>query len=248
VISTWQFTPYAWLYLAAVGISILLTYLAWKMRPVRGATAFSLMVLSTGVWSLGYLLGFFNTDPSWKLILLRVEYFGIIGADFFWLLFVASYTHFYQWFSRRMIALLSIVPISTYFQILFIQQHTFFYETFKFPLIDGLIIFDKTYAPGFYIWVGYAYLVIITGVGILIRGMINMPEKYRLQLIPLILVIVLILSPNILYIFGSNPIAPYDPTSLMFVVALVYSIGGIFFRWPNPSSNKLNATNAISPP
>ncbi|MBL6983214.1 MAG: diguanylate cyclase, partial [Anaerolineales bacterium] len=216
---TWQFTPYATLYLAATMISFFLAYLGWRMQPVQGTKTFSLMAFSSGLWSLGYLLGFFNTDPAWKLLMLRVEYLGIIGADFFWLLFAASYANFKHRISRRLIILLAIVPAITLLQVLLIQGHTFFYRSFEFSTIGDLIIFNKVYGPGFYLWVGYAYLVTLAGVVMLILGMINMPEKYRFQFIPLILVIVSIISPNILYILGANPIAPYDPTSLMFMIA-----------------------------
>ncbi len=217
--STWQFTSFAWFYLAAVAISFGLAYFGWRMRPVQGTKTFSLMALSTGLWSLGYLLGFFSADPGWKLIMLRVEYLGIIGAEFFWLLFAVSYSNFKQWLSPKALTLLTIIPAISFLQVLFIQQHTFFYRSFSFPEAGGLVIFEKVYGPGFYLWVGYAYLATFAGIVILILGMINMPEKYRLQLIPLILVIIFIISPNILYILGANPIAPYDPTSLMFMVA-----------------------------
>jgi len=67
--SSWQFTPIALLYLAAVIISLGISLNAWRLRPARGAYTFSVMALSTGIWSLGYLLGFFNTDPAWKMIM-----------------------------------------------------------------------------------------------------------------------------------------------------------------------------------
>jgi len=217
--STWQFTPYALLFLAAVIISFWLAYLGWRMQPVQGTKAFSMMAISTGLWSLGYLLGFFNTNLAWKLVMLRIEYLGIIGADYFWLLFACNYTNLKEWLTRKALLILAIIPIVTYVQVLFIRRHAFYYRSLELTTMGEFVLFSKVYGPGFYLWVIYAYLIILTGVVILIMGMINMPEKFRFQLIPLIIVILTILGPNIFYMLDFNPAAPYDPTSIMFVIS-----------------------------
>ncbi|MCD4686534.1 MAG: hypothetical protein K8S97_11425, partial [Anaerolineae bacterium] len=157
--NSWQFTPFTTFYVLAVGISYMLTYLAWKMRPVRGATYFSLMTLASGTWVLGHLLGFFSTNLSWKLIMLRVEYFGIICTEFLWLLFAATYAQSDRWLTRRVLALLAIVPVITFSLILTIQQHSLFYRSYKLATDHDLIAFVKVYGPGFYIWMGYGYFL-----------------------------------------------------------------------------------------
>ncbi len=217
--NTWQFTPYALLYILAVAISYMLAYLAWKMRPVRGAAYFSLLTLATGTWSLGALLGFFNTDLGWKLIMLRVEYLGIIGTAFLWLLFVAAYTQFDQWLTRRAIALLAVVPVVAYILILTVQHHNLFYRSYGLTTGHDLILFTKVYGPGFYIMVGYGYILLLSGIVILFRVILRMPDQFRGQIRPLILAVVVILLSNALYVSGNNPIQPYDPTPLSFAVA-----------------------------
>jgi PAS domain S-box-containing protein len=52
-----------------------------------------------------------------------------------------------------------------------------------------------------------------------------MPARFRGQIIPLVLVVVVILFPNFLYITGNNPMFPYDPTSLaLVIVGLLFMI------------------------
>jgi len=230
--SSWQFTPIALLYLAAVIISLGISLNAWRLRPARGAYTFSVMALSSGIWSLGYLLGFFNADPTWKMIMLRVEYFGAHGAVMFWLWFVASYTHNTSLFSRRAVALLSFLPSITFLLVLTVPLHNFFYISYDFIFNGNLVLFVKDYGPGFYLWLVYAYSTMIGGAGVLIRGMFNMPEKFRSQIILLILVILLVLFPNLFYVIGNNPLAPYDPTCLTFVlVGILLIITMRYFRF-----------------
>ncbi|MBT3389294.1 MAG: diguanylate cyclase [Chloroflexi bacterium] len=220
----WQFTPYAFLYTASVLTAIGLSIFAWGTRSVRGSRYFSLLTLSTGIWAFGHLIGFFHRNTLIKILMIRVEYLGIITTSMFWLLFVASYTQFDQWVNKKSIAGLSIIPIVSYVLILTFPWHNWFYLDYEFVVQEGLLLFRKTYGAGFYLWTSYAYIIVMTGVLILIRGMLRMPRKYRWQIIPLTLVIILILTPNALYISNSNPIAPYDPTPLSFVLT-----GAIFF-------------------
>jgi len=215
---SWQFTPYAWLYLLAVGVSFLLTYMAWKMRPVRGATVFSLMTFSTTIWSLGYLLGFFNKNPGWKLIMLRVEYLGAIGAVTLWVIFVAAYTNYSQLLRPKALIIIGIVPAITLLLISTMQYHNLFYLSYRFISNNGLIVSEKIYGAGFYLWIAFSYSMMILGVGVLIRGMVNMPERFRQQIVLLVAVIAIVIIPNYFYISGVNPITPYDPTCLTFVL------------------------------
>lgn len=219
MMSTWQFTTYAWLYVIATAVSFWLAFLVRKQQPVSGSNLFIFLALFTGIWSLGYLLGFFNANPSWKLIMLRIEYLGIIGTAVIWLFFTAAYTQTSSWLSRWAIQLLVIFPIISFIQVLTINLHSFFYSSYDFIEHNGLIVFNKTYGPGFYLWVIYAYLLIIAGIAILIRGLRHMPGKLRWQVYPLMLVIISILSPNLIYVCGTNPFHPYDPTPLAFFIA-----------------------------
>ena len=247
--TTWQFTPVAPLYIAAVGISWLVSYMAWNMRPVRGATHFSLMTFFGGVWALGYLLGFFNTNMSWKLIMLRVEYTGTIGTSLSWLLFVAVYTYFDEWLTRRALVVILIVPAATLLMILTVQWHDLFYHSFELATENDLIVTDKVYNIGFYLWVGYAYFLTLAGAMILLRAILRMPERFRGQFTPLVLVVVVVVFPNVLYITGNNPLFPYDPTPLSFVIVgvlLIYIIRRYRFLDVVPVAYNLVFENANS--
>lgn len=223
--TTWQFTPVAACYALAAGISFVLSYLGLKLRPARGAGLFSLLTLFAGIWPLGYLLGFFNTDLVWKLFMLRLEYIGIIGSTFVWVLFVAVYVQYEHWLTKRTLLILGVIPFLTFFEVLFVEFHPFFYQAYTLTGTKGLVLFQKDYGPGFYIWAGFAYMMFPAGGLILIRGMLRMPPQLRRQTLPVFWVVVLSVVCNFLYIGGFNPFAPYDPTPLSFVAnGLVFMI------------------------
>ncbi len=192
--------------------------MGWKMRPVRGTTYFSLLTLSAGIWTLGYLLGFFNTQLGWKLAMLRFEYIGNICTNYFWILFAIAYVNYDRWLTKKMLALLGIVPVITLIQVLAVGQHNLFYRVFHLTMENGMILSSKVYGPGFYLWAGYAYLTFLVGGMILIWGILRMPQQFRRQAIPLMLIVILSLICNFIYISGNNPISPYDPTPLSFII------------------------------
>ena len=216
--SAWQFTPVAGLYCLAAGVSVLVAFLSWRMRPVRGATYFSLLSVATGVWTLGYVLGFFNTNLAWKLIALRVEYLGITGSFFLWILFACVYVYQDHWLTRRNVILLSIVPLTTFLLVLTVDQHQLFYRSYGLAPKNGLIMFTKDYSPFFYFWTGYAYLSLAAGGLFLSWGVLRMADQFRGQAVPILLLLSVCMSFNLIYFSGHNPITPYDPTPLSFVV------------------------------
>ncbi len=215
---SWQFTPYAIFYIIAAVIAFSLSAFVWRMKTVNGKGYFRYLTLFSGIWTLGYALSVFSANIEVKLIMLRVEYIGIISADIFWLFFVTSYTNSDNWLTKWMKGLILIIPILTFIQVLTFQYHNFYYLSYEFIEKNGMLITDIDYGPGFYIWIFYSYFILLTGGIILIRGILNMPEKFKRQAIYIIFVLAIILTTNILYIFGKNPIAPYDPTSLSFVL------------------------------
>ena len=220
----WQFTPFAIYYILSACVSFIISFIGWKMRPVRGALQFSILSFFGGLWPLAYILGFFNTNLAWKLVMVRFEYAGIIGFNFFWLLFIIVYAYYDHWLSKRVILLIGTVPAITFIQVLTFTHHPFFYRAYHLVTENGLVLFKKTYGPGFYLWTGFAYMVTFVGAIILVWGVMNIPRHLRRQILPILGVVLLATLSNLLYITGYNPIAPYDPTPICFVF-----FGCIFF-------------------
>ncbi|MBT3604467.1 MAG: PAS domain-containing protein [Candidatus Latescibacteria bacterium] len=215
----WQFTPIAYAYFFSAAGAFLLTFYAYRLRPVRGATYFCMLTMSVGIWTLGYILGLLNPTLNGKFLYLRLEYLGIISTNIFLLVFIITYIYRNYWLKPYVIALLSIIPIFTYAQILTVDQHDFFYRVYEVTTVNGLIVSKKVYGPGFYIWTLFAYSTFIFDEILLIWSIYRMPEQFRKQAVPLVAIAALTMIPNFLYITGTNPIAPFDPTPLPFVVA-----------------------------
>ena len=58
----WQFTPMILLLAVAACTTYALALRAWRMRPARGATAFALVMLCSGIWATSDALGAIGTS------------------------------------------------------------------------------------------------------------------------------------------------------------------------------------------
>jgi len=171
-------------------------------------------------WIAGFMLGFFNTELPWKVLALRLEYLGIIGAPVFFFLFVASYVQIrlppgWPWMIYGpAVAMLLLVLTFT--------DHGLLYLDYGTVVLDsGFVVFDKEYGPAFYFWLICSYVLMMASVLVLGWGVARMPERYRFQATVLALIIAVVMIANITFVTGYNPIAPYDPTPLTFLAAAV---------------------------
>lgn len=176
-----------------------------------------------GLWSAGYLFGFFNTDMSWKMIALRFELLGVIGTTFYWFLFIATYLDYDFLLKKKILAILAIIPILTIIEVILVDIHPIFYRNTYLVEADGMIVFCKDYGIGFYLHLVYSYFLVFLGTVMILNSIIQLPGNMKYQLVPFSLIILIVAIPNLFYIAGNNPLHPYDPTLVSFVaVAVVF--------------------------
>jgi PAS domain S-box-containing protein len=214
----WQFNYYSVFYIAAIILSLISVYRSYKMQPVRGAREFSFLSISISIWCIGYLLNFYNTELYFKLLFFRIEYLGILSAGYFWFIFIITYTNYETLLNRKSFILLGIIPFISYILVLTVTQNHYFYHTYGLSKINGLTVFRKEYAIGFYAATAYNYLLVITGTLILLHAVQQMSGKQRNQMIPIFILTVIILLSNLCYIIKINPFFPYDITPVSFVI------------------------------
>lgn len=216
---SWQFNDVAWLYVASIAVALHVAHKSWRMRPARGAKEFSLLSLSVSIWCLGYLLGFFNSDLTWKLVFLRVEYAGIISSSYFWFVFIATYVNNETLRKTKTLTALAVVPLISFILVLTVTRQHLFYSSYGLIKVGNLETLRKSYAPGFYVQMIYSYLLVVGGTLLLLLAVYQMPGRYRRQFIPIALAVLIILVPNFLYVTRTKPFGVYDPTPISFALA-----------------------------
>lgn len=215
----WDFNPVALVYFFAACISFIVSFLAWKMRPTKGALHFSIMMLAVAVWIVANLLELYHQDLAWKVFFLKIGYTGMAFAVYTWFLFVTVYTQYDSWLSKSVLVVLAIIPVFNIVNVLMAPSPNFVHLDYTIVEANGLMVLRTSYGGAFYLWTSYAYSAIIGGLILLILRLNNMPKSQRNQIYLFIPAILVIIIPNVLYIIERNPIYPYDPTPLSMAIA-----------------------------
>lgn len=225
----WRISPVIIIYFSAGAIAFFVAHLIWRLRPAKGAAMFSAMMSAAGFWAITTSFETVVGSVETRLLLTKIEYLGIIGAVYFWFLFILDYTDYHQHFTKPVKFLLALVPGLVYAMILTADKHRFFYSDYSYSIVNGIGKFSRTHAIGFYIWSGYAYFLLVTGLVMGIIKMLALPRGYRRQIYVIAGSFFVVVGFNLLYLTGHNPIPPHDPTPLSFVLVGIIVVSGVYY-------------------
>lgn len=218
-----QLTPWIVPYILAAAICCWIALRSWKMIPTPGAAYFAAAMWCWCIWAVGDILYLFGSQLSWKLFVVRFEFFGITGAIFFWGLFVLDYTG-----TRRptkpIIAGLALVPAVMLVLVQTLHMHNLIYTYTGTAREGSFVVLDRVIGPAFWAWAAYAYCILLLGSVAFIRFAFRSPQVMRDQAFLLVIGTIFPTVANMLYLTGNNPIRPLDPSSLTFTLSglLVY--------------------------
>ncbi len=177
-------SPLYWSFMAALSVSaalalILIGYV-WPRRSAPGSMPLLGMLTAATFWSIGYIIEYSNNQIDGKLLAMDISYIGAMMLPVMLFAFSFRFTNRGKWISRRVFALLLIVPaITLVLQWTKTLQPWMYYD---YHLVnDGpFLLLAKQY--GFWFWVAgtYNYLLLIASISVLIdRIAKSAPALYR---------------------------------------------------------------------
>ncbi|MDC0584757.1 ATP-binding protein [Bacteroidales bacterium] len=222
---TWNLSPIAILYFTAAIISFILSYMSWLLRPARGTTYFSIMLISLGIWQIAYPLELFSVGFDQKILLMKIQFTGMAIAMFNWIIFVSVYTQYDKWVNKKMLIILAIIPFLTISSVLVAPHPNLMHHSYVMEPVGNIIKLDKQMNLFYFVWVSFAYIGIGLGGALIIMRTLSMPKAQRKQIYFIVPMIIILIMPNALHIIKKSPIYPYDPTSLsMAIIAVLFMI------------------------
>ncbi len=226
--AAWQGNVYFWPLIANALIAILVSVIAWRRQgQVPGAVTVSALMLANAIWAGLYAFELAIPILSIQVWLAKIEYIGILSLPMLWLLFTIQYTRRSAWLTPRNILAASIIPLGLFGLVLTNEWHYLFWSAFRQVQFGGRLIFEVTHGPAFYVNMAYAYLLLLTGSGLLIQAGIESPDAYRRQIRVMLLGAFAPWLGNLLYITRLNPWPLLDLTPFAFTITGVMVVWGI---------------------
>ena len=218
-------TPFAILSATTAFIAAIVAVLAWRRRDAPGGTYLTLLMIATVIWTGGMAFEYGAIGIPAKVLWSKIEYIGVLSGPVFFFLFAMEYNQLDSWLTKRNIALLFIIPLISLFLACTNEKHGLIWSGFT-PSPEGQNLL--VYEHGFWFWigvVGYSYLLMFLGIGLLIWSAFRMNRAYRAQSISIVIATIAPLMVNILYQAELIPLPGLEPTPFM----LVFS--GIIYVW-----------------
>lgn len=212
--------------LIAALISVYLGSLVVR-RPAPGAHALLVMLLAAGFWAASYALELRLPTLEGKLFAAKIQYFGIAPLVVAWFVFTVQYTRRECWIVATPAGrlLLSIIPACAVILVLTNEQHGLIWISERIDPSAPINALVFTHGPGFWLLIGYDYLLVAVGTLLLVRVAVRAKGVVRGQAITLFAGILPVWLANAAYVMEWGPVAWLDPTP--FAMALT----GMVYAW-----------------
>jgi PAS domain S-box-containing protein len=229
--STWQYTPFFFPLVIGAAISFALAIFSWRHRSARGAVSFAVLMLCVSWWSMGYAIQLSYTDLYAKVLLSNLNYLAIFIIPIAWLAFTLQYTGQNRALVPRNLILMAIVPVVMTIIVWTDHVHHWFRTQVTMTLVaDTYWVMEPVHGIAFWVFVAYAYPLILLGAGLLLRSLMRSPGVIRAQAVAIIVGTLAPLLANALSIFDLIPTRGIDLTPFAFVVTGL-TMGWALFRF-----------------
>ena len=177
-----EFNPLA-LPLAGSGIIMLaMSFAAWRFRATPGARIFSLLALSTALYSLGYGAEISSASLPKVLFWLKVEYLGISMMPPLYILFALDYVGRGKRLSFPVYLALFTIPVITLVLFYTNEHHQLYYRAVRMATEGPFPVISFERGPWYWVQAYYIGFAVVTGGLLFLVTWFNTGATYRNRL------------------------------------------------------------------
>jgi PAS domain S-box-containing protein len=212
----------------AVVVDVSVALYAWTRRAMPGGIYLALLMAAAAIWALANAVEIAVLDIPTKIFWSKVSYVGIVNVPPLWLLFTLSYSQRTQWFARRRVALLWVVPAIILGLVATNELHHLVWPRITpDPDAPGLMLIYE-HGPGVWLNMLYSYPLLLLATIWLVRVVLNSAQLYRRQAAALLAGAAIPWVVNALYLAGYRPFPSLDLTPIAFALTGLMMALGIF--------------------
>ena len=184
-------------------------------------------MLAVALWSFTSAMHTLVDDRSIRILIARLQYFGVAPIGALWLIFTSQYSRM-RWPGDRLLRLLIwIVPAITLVLVFTNDSHLLHWAEIREVATGTGTRLEYRGGPWYWVHAGYTYILMLIGTLILMRGQRRFPPPYRRQTALVIAGAIVPWVGNLLYLLRVLP-AGLDPTPLAFTVSGACFTYGIY--------------------
>jgi len=222
---------YALSLLIPVLVSIFLAIQGLKSRYAARGRLFALLMFLIAGWSAFYGLELSADTKAEMMFWLKIEYLFIPYVPLVMLFVVQQYAGLDMRFKLKQLIYLLPIPVLTMVLSLTNEYHNLYYENIVLRTDGDIPLLQLEVGIWYYVHMGYAYLLIIAALVILIQKLIFQRSLSRNQLIFMLVAFIIPVISLSLYLLDLFPIENIDPTPFAFAfTGLAMSVSILRYR------------------
>ncbi len=213
-----KFTPY----ILPLALNTILTFglvvYLWRRRSTREAVPLLVLLFGISFWSTTYSLELLGADLSTKLFWAKMEFFGILALPFAWLHLAFRFRNSQVKSSLPYWVNISLLLISALilFMVWLPSLTGLVWRNMALKEVGPFLILDVDFAPGFWIVVGYCYLLFIYGSYLVLKAAMSSTKLRRNQMLILLIAVLIPLAGNAMYVLDVTPLSGIDYSPFAF--------------------------------
>src|SRR5258706_834048 len=171
-----------------------------------------------------------GADLATKVFWRKMEYLGIATISLAWMAFAVQYTGIDSLLTRRNLALLAAIPLTTILLVFTTESHGLVWQDMHIEIdqVDGFSTLGVSHGLWFWVHSAYSYLLLVLGTILIVRSVWHKQGLYRGQAIALVIAAVTPMAGNIIYLSGLSPIRLLDLTPFAFTITTAAISWAIF--------------------
>ncbi len=213
---SWSYATLLLMYLITAGIAATAAHFTFKSKNEHAARPLGITMVAVACWSLTYAFELSSPDLQIKLFWVRLEYFCISFAPFFYFIFSLRYTGHGWWLTPWRRFALASIPALAILLVLSNDLHGFYWKEVSLEANGSLTVLNYNRGWAFWLFILYSYSMVLAGTVLVISAFW---KKSSLRSDQAAIVVMGVTAPwllNILYVFKLIPLINLDLTPLAF--------------------------------
>ena len=224
-----NFPAFTIAFAAGVLLSVILSFVVLTRHPAPGSAPFIFFTLAIGWWLFCNSLEFGAIDFNTKVLWGKMMYFGSLSMPVFWLSFTLEYTGSSRKYARNLL-LLFFIPLIALIFIWTNDIHHLFWTNIHPGPFDNILVYE--HGPVFYMQLCFTYLLIVTGLAILLLFAWKKSGILRYQLAGILIGTLIPIIGSIIYLLNLNSnIGLYIEPFSFILAGLIYTVTIFRFRF-----------------
>ncbi len=213
------------------GVAALLMSLVIFQRTINAVKWFSVMMLSSAIWAIGYAFELSSHTLEQMLFWIDLEYLGIAIIPAAWIVFIIKFIGRDEWLSLRNRLLIFFFPAVTLLMVWTNHWHHIQYEKVSVDTYGPFPMLAITPGPWYHVHTVYFYFLLAWGLFLLFNKFRKANTIYKKQNISILIGALIPWIVNVIYLLGIRPYQHLDLTPYAFILtSIVIGFGLMRFK------------------